>query len=105
MDDFERNVLQRLPAKSLTSDEAFCQAVAEIQGEFLVVHPFHEGNARTIKLASDLLAAQTGRPPLVYDVSEAGQEKYVVAASQAFSRNYRPMFEVIRSALAKGRNQ
>ena len=105
MDEFERNELQRLPEKSLTSDETFCRAIAEIQGEFLVVHPFREGNARTIKLLSDLLAAQTDRPPLVYDDSEAGQEKYIIAASQAFARNHRPMLDVIRLALEKGRNQ
>ncbi len=105
MDDFERSFLQRHPAKSLTDDEQFCEAVAEIQGEFLVVHPFREGNARTIKLLSDLLAAQTGRPLLVYDQSDAGQAKYIIAASQAFNRNYRPMLDVIRSALAKGQRQ
>lgn len=105
MDDFERNVLQRHSAKSLIPDEKFCEAIAEVQGEFLVVHPFREGNARVIKLLCDLLAAQTSRPLLVYDQSNAGQEKYIVAASQAFSRNYRPMQEVIRSALAKGLRQ
>jgi cell filamentation protein len=105
MDEFERNVLQRLSASSLTDDEAFCEAVAEIQGEFLVVHPFREGNARSIKLAIDLLAAQTGRPLLIYDESDAGQEKYIVAAGQAFKKNYRPMVEVIQSALARGLEQ
>jgi cell filamentation protein len=105
MDEFERDVLLRYRPKSLTTDEVFCQAVAEIQGEFLVVHPFREGNARTIKLVSDLLAAQTGRPPLVYDQTDAGQENYIVAASQAFSRNYRPMQEVIRLALKSGSRQ
>ena len=66
------------------------------------IHPFREGNARTIKLLSDLMAAQTGRPPLVYDQSDAGQEQYIIAASQAFSRNYRPMQQVIRLALQAG---
>jgi len=101
MDELEQNVLRRHAGKSLTNDERFCEAVAEIQGEFLVVHPFREGNARTIKLATDLLAAQTGRPLLIYDESNAGQENYIVAASQAFRKNYRPMVEVIRSALAR----
>ena len=62
-------VLQKYPAKSLKEDEEFCGAVAEIQGEFLVIHPFREGNARTIKLMTDLLATQTGRPLLALFVT------------------------------------
>lgn len=103
MDEFEQNVLQRFPVKALADDDKFCDAVAEIQGEFLVVHPFREGNARTIKLLTDLLAAQTGRPLLLYDQSEPGQEQYIVAASQAFGKNYRPMQDIIRAALARAR--
>lgn len=83
MRSFERDVLVRHPADSLSRDEAFCSGVGEIQGEFLAIHPFREGNARTIKLATNLLAAQTGRPFLVYDDSEAGQRQYVSAARAA----------------------
>jgi cell filamentation protein len=102
MESFECDVLRKHPARTLSADDAFCSAMAEIQGEFLVVHPFREGNARTIKLMTDLLAAQTGRPLLMYDESDAGREKYIVAASQAFKKNYQPMVAVIRSALSEG---
>jgi cell filamentation protein len=88
------------PASALTSHDAFCAAAGEIQGEFLVIHPFREGNARTIKLMSDLPAAQTGRPPLVYDQSEGGQRRYIAAAMAAFKKQYRPMEEITRHALA-----
>lgn len=97
---WEQNVLRTYPATKLTDDEDFCHAVAETQGEFLVIHPFREGNARTIKLLTDLLAAQTGRPLLKYDQDDAGRERYILAASQAFRRNYVPMVEIIRLALA-----
>ena len=42
---WEQGVLRRHPTSSLGPDDAFCAAVAEIQGEFLVIHPFREGNA------------------------------------------------------------
>lgn len=98
---FEDGVLRAYPAPVLTENIAFCAAVGQIQGEFLVIHPFREGNARTIKLATDLLAAQTGRPLLVYDQSEEGQTSYVEAAKAAFREQYGPMAEVIRQALAR----
>jgi cell filamentation protein len=105
MQSFEQNVLQRLPAKVLDDDLAFIAAVAEVQGEFLTIHPFREGNARTIKLATDLLAAQTGRPLLVYDDSDDGRRQYVEAAKAAFRRDYALMNDVIRGALAQARQQ
>ncbi len=100
MDEFERKVLKKHPAHTLVDEDAFCSAIAEIQGEFLTVHPFREGNARTIKLMTDLLAAQTGRRLLVYDDSDAGRDTYIRAASEAFKMNYQPMTDVIRAALA-----
>lgn len=103
MEVFERDILAKYPASSLANNEAFCRAAAEIQGEFLVVHPFREGNARTIKLMTDMLAAKTGRPPLVYDQSDAGREQYIAAAGVAFRRDYRPMTELVRQALARPR--
>ena len=99
METFERDVLTKHPAKSLRDDDAFCTALGEIQGEFLVIHPFREGNARTIKLASDVLAAQTGRPPLAYDKGDEGRQAYVDAAKAAFAKNYGPMSRIIREAL------
>jgi cell filamentation protein len=103
MREFERDILSKHPAARLSDDEAFCRAVARIQGEFLVIHPFREGNARTIKLLTDLLAAQTGRAPLTYDRSEAGAAAYIAAAKAAFVRDYAPLSGIIRKALTAGR--
>ncbi len=103
MRTWEREVLHKYPAGSLGKDDAFRAAVAEIQGEFLVVHPFREGNARAIKLLTDLLAVQTGRPPLAYDQSEEGKGQYIEAATAAFRKDYALMTVVIREALERAR--
>lgn len=104
MESFERNVLR--PSRSETfDDDRFCQRVAEIQGEFLSIHPFREGNARTVKLATDLLAVQTGRPLLTYDDSPQGAQAYVAAASAALHRqDYGPLERIIRAALTRARD-
>jgi cell filamentation protein len=96
---FELDVLAKYPAHILHEDDAFCAAIGEIQGEFLVIHPFREGNARTIKLLTDLLAVQTGRPLLIYDQSNEGQEAYTNAAKVAFKRQHTPMVNIIQKAL------
>lgn len=105
MDGFERQVLQKYPASSLGDDAAFCTAAGEIQGEFLAIHPFREGNARTIKLLTNLLAAQTGRPLLTYDDSDAGRDRYIAAAQAAIVKDYRPMAEVMSDALDAARRR
>jgi cell filamentation protein len=103
MEEFDRAVLRKYPAGAIAADDAFCAAAGEIQGEFLVIHPFREGNARTIKLATDLLAAQTGRPLLAYDQTEEAAAEYTEAAKIAFKRQYGPLTEIIRRALARAR--
>jgi cell filamentation protein len=100
---FERDVLAAHPAAALRDDDDFCAAVGKIQGEFLVIHPFREGNARTIKLMTDILAEQTDRPVLLYDQTEQGQEAYIAAAKAAFKKEYGRMTDIIRSALERAR--
>ena len=104
MQGFQRSVLYVHQARSLEDDEAFCKAVGEIQGEFLAIHPFREGNARAIKLLTDLLAAQTGRPLLLYVMSGEGREQYIEAAKAAMAtKDYGPMVAIIRQALDEAR--
>jgi len=106
MSGFERDVLRKHRAAGLAADAMFCGALAEIQGEFLAIHPFREGNARTIKLATDVLSAQTGRPLLRYDKTADGAESYIAAASAALhQKNYKPLTAIIRAALEEGRRQ
>jgi hypothetical protein len=91
------------PPGVLRSDDAFAVGIGHIQGEFLAIHPFREGNARTIKLVTDLLAVQTGRLPLQYNMSDAGRTRYIDAAKAALVKNYEPMAAVIRDAVAATR--
>jgi cell filamentation protein len=103
MTEFERDILKKYPASKIQENvDDFCKALAHIQGEFLAIHPFREGNARTIKLLSDLLAAQTKRPILRYDMSVAGQKRYIAAAKATLTRkDYLLMETVIREALTR----
>ncbi len=104
MQAFERDVLQRSSPAQWQSDDEFVSGVAEIQGEFLAIHPFREGNARTIKLATDLIAGQTGRPLLRYDQSDAGAEAYIAAAAAALQqRDMGPLRNLVREALQRSR--
>ena len=99
MGQFEQDVLTRYTANMLTSDDAFCSGIGHIQGEFLAIHPFREGNARSIKLVTDLLAVQTRRLPLRYDSTDKGREQYIDAAKAAILKDFDPMVKIIHKAL------
>jgi cell filamentation protein len=99
MKDFEHDVLRKYPSTILKSDDVFCNAVGHIQGEFLAIHPFREGNARTIKLVTDLLATQSDRLPLQYDMTDSGRQTYIEAAKAALLKEYAPMSAVIHKTL------
>lgn len=99
MKTFEREVLAAYPVSSLATDQEFCRALGHIQGEFLAIHPFREGNARTIKLVTNLLAVQTGRLPLAYDASDGGRDRYIEAAKSAMLKKYDPMIAIMKDAL------
>lgn len=101
MQTFEAEILQRAPLSQTINDDEFCSIVALIQGEFLTIHPFREGNARTIKVLTDLYAVQTGRRFLVYDQSDAGQQEYIHAAIAAMNCELLPMEAVIHAALRR----
>lgn len=105
MQGFEVNVLQQTPLSKTMSDDEFCSIVALIQGEFLTIHPFREGNARTIKVVTDLYAVQTDRPFLIYDESETGKQDYIDAAIQAMLTNHRPLEAIVKAALATARSK
>ncbi|MEX0678301.1 MAG: Fic family protein [Pirellulales bacterium] len=103
MDEYQQTTLSRWPASAIRDDATFCQAAGEIQGEFLTIHPFREGNARAIKLLTDLLAAQTGRPLLAYDNTPSGADAYIEAAKQAFKRDHSALIKLIALALERSR--
>ena len=98
MQSFEREVLAKYPASALVDEQNFCEALGHVQGEFLAIHPLREGNARTIKLVTNLLAVQTGRLPLAYDSTDDGRTRYIDAAKAAMLKEYDLMTAIIADA-------
>lgn len=104
MRELEKKHLAKYPPTTLTSDKSFCEALAVIQGEFLAVHPFREGNARTIKLCTNVLAVRTGRPILAYDQSPEGRTDFINANKLiVYRQDYGLLTRIIEDALDRAR--
>lgn len=101
--EFERECLARFtPCAPELADEALAAAIAETHVEFILVHPFREGNGRISRVLADVMAVQAGRSPLDYSAWEAAKPRYFAAIQRGLSRDYSEMTRLTMSALESG---
>lgn len=97
--DFERDCLARFTPCSNCSDDELIKAIALSHVEFILIHPFREGNGRLSRLLADVMAVQGGRLPLDYSAWEQQKDAYFAAINQGLNCNYAPMEHWVRRAL------
>ena len=97
--DFQRLCLDRFTPCHNLDDESIIDAIATTHVEFILVHPFREGNGRLSRLLADVMATQAGFGPLDYSAWDADKEAYFAAIQAGMNRNYDPMRRKIQSAL------
>lgn len=71
--------------------ERLIEAIAVTHVEFILMHPFREGNGRMSRLLADVMAVQAGMGPLDYSSWEIDREEYIMAIQQGLGLNYEPM--------------
>lgn len=103
---FETSVLRRETPCSRKSLEATTRSIALVQAEFLLIHPFRDGNGRLIRLVSNLMALQAGLPPLDYDFEDAGrQQAYLDAMRRGYVQDLGPLAAIIQEAARRGEGE
>ena len=102
LQEFEKNCLARwTPCDGLAGDD-LVEAVAVTHVEFILIHPFREGNGRLSRLLADVMAVQAGHQPLDYSAWDARKDEYIAAIHAGFSGNYAPMKTRVAEALDAG---
>jgi cell filamentation protein len=81
--------------KTLSRD-AFAQRAAFHIGEINYIHPFREGNGRTIRLFLRELARQAGHD---LKLDRIDRDAWMDASGESSAQNYQPMTQVIRAAM------
>lgn len=91
MEEFQRDVLFRQTPCVYADRERVLQALAQVHVEFVLIHPFREGNGRLARMVTSLMALQSGRR-IVFD-SIKGQRKndYFASVQVGLKRNYKAM--------------
>ncbi len=103
MKTFETECLARYTPCNFKSIEELAKALAEVHVEFVLIHPFREGNGRIARVITTLMALQATKPILDFNSIQqgSGKEQYFEAIRAGFDRNYEPMKKIIETILKK----
>jgi cell filamentation protein len=96
---FERDCLARFTPCHDMDDAALVEAIAVTHVEFILIHPFREGNGRLSRLLSDVMAVQAGHEPLDYSAWDADKPAYFGAIHAGMVGDYMPMQRLVAAAL------
>lgn len=98
MSEFEREFLFKYTPCCKMSREDLIEALAKVHAEFIIIHPFRDGNGRLGRLLSTLMAVQADIPPLNFKIIEGAKRRHYIAAVQtSLDRDYGHMEEIFRS--------
>lgn len=102
MKKFEENILQKYTPCNFKDMNKVIEAIAIVHAEFILIHPFREGNGRLGRLLASLMAMQANLPMLNFDYI-AGKHKsdYIAAVQAALNENYEPMKEIFKIVITK----
>jgi len=98
MQDFEIRYLAPLACHADMDDSELIDSLAVVHIEFILIHPFREGNGRLSRLLVMIMALQAGRPVLDFSWLDKHKDEYFLAV-QAGLDNDEPMKTVFRQVL------
>jgi cell filamentation protein len=96
--EFE-SIFEENKPKPGDSKEEIAKKLAFLHCELNVIHPFREGNGRTLRLFLDLLTVNVGYEAV--DFRKISDEEFIGACKHGMLQNYRPMEEIYLRLLAK----
>ena len=102
MADYARNVLAAHTPCAGMDDARLVQALAQTHAEFILIHPFREGNGRLARLLNTMMALQAGLPLLDFDgIRGAAKQRYIASIHAAQGNDYAPLERVFAAVLRR----
>lgn len=93
---YEQEFLKAIP-RSIKTETELIEITAPAHAEFLFIHPFREGNGRTARLFSNLVALKHGFERFHFDeIKESRKNEYIKAVQSAAEKNYESMKKLFR---------
>lgn len=91
MDDFERDSLSVYTPCGGMDKHDLIEAIAICHVEFIIIHPFREGNGRLGRVLSTVMALQANMPVLDFEILEKDKGRYIQAIHAGHAGDYEPM--------------
>lgn len=98
LEELKKIILTNTPTKDDTK-RTVAQKLALIHCEFNAIHPFREGNGRTIRLFLDLFAVNAGYDLINFSKFDEGD--YIKACIDGMKMEYKKMENLLYSGLKK----
>ncbi len=99
LDDFEKQFLSRFGELKYMARPGLVSYLAECHVEFILIHPFREGNGRLSRLLCDVLSVLAGKGLLDYSLWDKHKAFYFKAIQAGVSGNYSPMKQLVSDIL------
>jgi cell filamentation protein len=91
MQNFDRQYLQKYTPCDEMERDGLVNAMALCHVEFIIIHPFRDGNGRLGRLLTTVMALQSGMPPLDFELIEKDKGRYIEAIHAGHAGDYEPM--------------
>lgn len=102
MKEFENGPLRSFTPCRFKSHEEIARALAIVHTELMLIHPFREGNGRTGRILSILMALQAGWPILDFGgITGKRRQEYFAAVRAGLDRDYAPMERIFRLVISR----
>lgn len=99
INNFEKQYLERYQLLADAEREAHVQFLSESHVEFILIHPFREGNGRISRLLMDSIAVEFGYGLLNYTLWDENKEFYFRSIQAGVSGDYQHLARLIRDVL------
>ena len=96
---FEKDFLTNFNQISLLDERALVSFLARSHVEFILIHPFREGNGRISRLLMDVMCSEANRGPLDYSLFERHKEFYFKSIQAGVNADYVHLEKLIRDTL------
>ncbi len=100
MQAFEEGPLRRHTPCNFRTRDRVIEALSEVHVEFVLIHPFREGNGRVGRILATLMALQANLPLLDFRPIHGRRKRdYFAAVRAGLDRNYKPMEKIFELVL------
>lgn len=96
---FEQEYLGQFSDLPRMDDDKVVEFLAQSHVEFILIHPFREGNGRMSRLLLDLMAVKAGFQPLDYQLWADNKDYYFKSIQAGVMDDYQHMERLIRDVL------